>query len=194
MTLIRKAVLENLKIEKNGISIEELPFVGKLNLRGNPKDKDFLSNAGLILKTLIPLDPNTKIQNKDFQVIWLSPNEWLLSFFNNITFIEILNKLYNQLNPEKTSVTDISENKTIIRIEGNHTSELLRKFMVIDIDNVLNDNSRVAQTIFVKIPIIIIRNHFDEEKQSFDVHVNRSHTKYLSDLLLDGCNQFINKI
>jgi len=192
MNLIRKAVLENLKIKKNGISIEELPFVGKLNLRGNPKDKDFLSNAGSILKTLIPLDPNTKIQNKDFQVIWLSPNEWLLSFFNNITFIEILNKLYNQLNPEKTSVTDISENKTIIRIEGNHTSELLRKFMVIDIDNVLNDNSKVAQTIFVKIPIIIIRNHLDKEKQSFDIHVNRSHTKYLSDLLLDGCNQFIN--
>ena len=192
MTLIRKAVLENLKIEKNGISIEELPFVGKLNLRGNPRDQDFLSNAGSILKTLIPLDPNTKIQNKDFQVIWLSPNEWLLSFFNNDIFIEILNKLYNQLNPEKTSVTDISENKTIIRIEGNHTSKLLRKFMVIDIDNVLNDNSRVAQTIFVKIPIIIIRNHVDEEKQSFDLHVNRSHTKYLSDLLLDGCNQFIN--
>jgi len=194
MTLIRKAVLENLKIEKNGISIEELPFVGKLNLRGNPKDKDFLSNVDSILKTVIPLDPNTKIQNKDFQVIWLSPNEWLLSFINNDIFIEILNKLYNQLDPEKTSVTDISENKTIIRIEGSHTSELLRKFMVIDIDNVLNDNSRVAQTIFVKIPIIIIRNHFDEEKQSFDVHVNRSHTKYLSDLLLDGCNQFINKI
>jgi len=192
MTLIRKAVLENLKIEKNGISIEELPFVGKLNLRGNPKDKDFLSNVGSILKTVIPLDPNTKIQNKDFQVIWLSPNEWLLSFINNDIFIEILNKLYNQLDPEKTSVTDISENKTIIRIEGNHTSELLRKFMVIDIDNVLNDNSKVAQTIFVKIPIIIIRNHLDKEKQSFDIHVNRSHTKYLSDLLLDGCNQFIN--
>jgi len=192
MTLIRKAVLENLKIEKNGISIEELPFVGKLNLRGNPKDKDFLSNVDSILKTVIPLDPNTKIQNKDFQVIWLSPNEWLLSFINNDIFIEILNKLYNQLDPEKTSVTDISENKTIIRIEGSHTSELLRKFMVIDIDNVLNDNSKVAQTIFVKIPIIIIRNHLDKEKQSFDIHVNRSHTKYLSDLLLDGCNQFIN--
>ena len=50
MNLIRKAVLENLKIEKNGISIEELPFVGKLNLRGNPKDKDFLSNVDSILK------------------------------------------------------------------------------------------------------------------------------------------------
>ena len=35
MTLKRYAVLQDLKIEKNGISIEELPFVGKINLRGN---------------------------------------------------------------------------------------------------------------------------------------------------------------
>ena len=43
MTLERKAVLEELKIEKNGILIEEIPFVGKLNLRGNAKDKNFLT-------------------------------------------------------------------------------------------------------------------------------------------------------
>ena len=45
MTLSRNTVLENIKIEKNGITIEELPFVGKINLRGNTKDRDFLSNA-----------------------------------------------------------------------------------------------------------------------------------------------------
>ena len=64
--------------------------------------------------------------------------------------------------------------------------------MVIDIDNVLNSNLRVAQTIFVKIPILIICNYHNQKKQSFDIHVNRSHTTYLRNLLLDGCNQFIN--
>ena len=63
--------------------------------------------------------------------------------------------------------------------------------MVLDIDNALKDNLKVAQTIFVKIPILIIRNHFDKETQSFDIHVNRSHTNYLRDLLVDGCNQFV---
>jgi len=192
MTLVRKAVLENLKIEKNGISIEEIPFVGKLNLRGNIKDEDFLSNAGSILEILLPLDSNTKIQNNEFQVIWLSPNEWLISFFNNDIFIEKHNKLINKLNPKKTSVTDTSENKTIIRIRGDNVIELLGKFMVLDIESVLQDNSRVAQTVFVKIPILIIRNHLDKQKLCFDIHVNRSHTTYLRDLLLDGCNQFIN--
>ena len=192
MSLTRNTVLEDIKIEKNGISIEELPFIGKINLRGNTQDRDFLSNAGEVLDILIPTEPNTKIQNKELQVIWLSPNEWLLCFINNDNFIRIFEELNNKLNPEKTSITDTSENKTIIRIEGKHTTELLRKFMVLDIDNALKDNLQVAQTIFVKIPVLIIRNHLDQDKQSFDIHVNRSHTTYLRDLLLDGCKQFIN--
>ncbi|MDC0233067.1 hypothetical protein OAJ95_03965 [Pelagibacteraceae bacterium] len=191
MSLKRNAVFEDLKIEKNGISIEELPFIEKINLRGDTKDRDFMSNVGSVLDILIPTEPNTKIQNKDLQVIWLSPNEWLLSFFNDNHFIRILEELNNKLNPEKTSITDISENKTIIRIEGDQTTELLRKFIVLDIDNVLNSNLKVAQTIFVKIPVLIIRNHHNQEKQSFDIHANRSHSNYLRNLLLDGCNQFI---
>ena len=192
MTLVRRTVLEDFKIEKNGISIQEIPFVGKINLRGDKNDRDFLSNVGSILNIIIPLEPNTKVQNEELQAIWLSPNEWLLSYIKNDNFLDTLNKLYNQLNPEKTSVTDTSENKTIIRIEGKNTIQLLRKFLVLDIDNILRDNSRVAQTIFVKIPILLIRNNVDKDKPSFDIHVNRSHTNYLKDLLLDGCNQFIN--
>tara|TARA_B100001250_G_scaffold50328_1_gene39371 strand:- start:36 stop:314 length:279 start_codon:yes stop_codon:yes gene_type:complete len=90
MTLERKTVFDNIKIEKNGIYIEELPFIEKINLRGDAKDRDFMSNAGSVLDILIPTEPNTKIQNKDLQVIWLSPNEWLLSFLNIIIFLEYL--------------------------------------------------------------------------------------------------------
>ena len=192
MTLTRRAVLKDLTIEKNNILIKEIPFIRKINLRGNSKDKEFLSNISSILKVVIPLEPNTKIQNKNFQIVWLSPNEWLINFFNNDIFIETLIKFKNILNPEKSSITDISENKTIIRIVGDKVNHLLRKFMILDIDKVLHNNSKVAQTIFVKIPILIIRNHDYNEKKNYDIHVNRSHTAYLRDLLLDGCNQFIN--
>ena len=192
MILKRDSVLEDLKIEKNGISIEELAFVNKINLRGDTKDRVFMSITGSILDILIPTEPNTKIQNENLQVIWLSPNEWLLNFINDESFTKIFEDLNNKLNPENTSITDISESKTIIRVKGIHTLELLRKFLVIDIDKALNSNLKVAQTIFVKIPILIVRNNDDLDTQSFDIHLNRSHTTYLKDLLLDGCNQFIN--
>ena len=192
MILKRKSVLEDLKIEKNGISIEELPFVNKINLRGNTTDRVFMSNTGSVLDILIPTEPNTKIENKNLQVIWLSPNEWLLNFIYNENFTRIFENLSNKLNPENTSITDISESKTIIRVEGINTTELLKKFLILDIDSILNSNSKVAQTIFVKVPILIVRNHKPQETQSFDIHLNRSHTNYFKDLLLDGCNQFIN--
>ena len=192
MILKRNSVLEDLKIERNGISIEELPFVNKINLRGNTTDRIFMSNTGSVLDILIPTEPNTKIENKNLQVIWLSPNEWLLNFIYNENFTRIFENLSNKLNPENTSITDISESKTIIRVEGINTTELLRKFLILDIDSILNSNSKVAQTIFVKVPILIVRNHKDQDTQSFDIHLNRSHTTYLKDLLLDGCNQFIN--
>ena len=192
MTLKRNTVFEDVKIEKNGISIEELPFIEKINLRGDTKDRDFMSNAGSVLDILIPTEPNTKIENKNLQVIWLSPNEWLLNFIYNENFTRIFENLSNKLNPENTSITDISESKTIIRVEGINTTELLRKFLILDIDSILNSNSKVAQTIFVKVPILIVRNHNDQDTQSFDIHLNTSHTTYLKDLLLDGCNQFIN--
>ena len=192
MILKRNSVLGDVKIEKNGISIEELPFVNKINLRGNTKDRLFMSNTGSVLDILIPTEPNTKIENKNLQVIWLSPNEWLLNFIYNKNFTRIFENLSNKLNPENTSITDISESKTIIRVEGINTTELLRKFLILDIDSILNSNSKVAQTIFVKVPILIVRNHKDQDTQSFDIHLNRSHTTYLKDLLLDGCNQFIN--
>ena len=192
MILKRNSVLEDLKIERNGIAIEELPFINKINLRGNTTDRIFMSNTGSVLDILIPTEPNTKIENKNLQVIWLSPNEWLLNFIYNENFTRIFENLSNKLNPENTSITDISESKTIIRVGGIHSKELLRKFMILDIDNVLNSNLKVAQTIFVKVPILIVRNHKDQDTQSFDIHLNRSHTTYLKDLLLDGCNQFIN--
>ena len=192
MTLERREVLNELKIEKNGILIEEIPFVGNLNIRGSPKDKNLLTDVGSILATLLPIDPNTKVENSDFQVIWLSPNEWLINFLKNDKFSITHNQFINQLNPEKTSITDVSENKTIIRLAGDKSIELLRKFMILDIDKILKDNSKVEQTIFVKIPILIIRNHSEDQKQSFDLHINRSHANYLKELLLDGCSQFIN--
>jgi len=191
MTLMRKAVLENLTIKKNEILIEELPFMGKINLQGSSKNKEFLNNASSVLEVLMPLEPNTKIQNEKFQVMWLSPNEWLISFFDNNNFDEVMNRLNDELNFKNTSITDVSENKTIIRISGSNVTILLRKFMVLDLENILFNNSKVAQTIFVKIPILIIRNHKEGFEESYDIHLNRSHTAYLRDLLVDGCDQLI---
>ena len=81
-----------------------------------------------------------------------------------------------------------SFNKTVLRLEGDHVFTLLSKYLVINFEEVLKTNYSVAQTIFIKIPILLIRNNNSNETSSIDIHLNRSHAKYVYDLLIDGCN------
>ena len=99
---------------------------------------------------------------------------------------EIISQLESKLNPEKTAITDVSFNKTVLRLEGEKVFILLSKFLVANLEKILETNFSVAQTIFIKIPILFIRNNTDKEETSLDLHLNRSHAKYVYDLLVDG--------
>ena len=111
-------------IEKNGIKIQELPFINKINLRIDTNNKDQLTSFCNILNIILPTKSNTFAINEKIKVIWLGPNEWLIvSEKNNDLYI----KLKNKMGDKEASVTDVSENRTIIRISGIKifTSEIL---------------------------------------------------------------------
>tara|TARA_Y100000768_G_scaffold382464_1_gene362845 strand:- start:977 stop:1552 length:576 start_codon:yes stop_codon:yes gene_type:complete len=170
----------------NDIFIEERGFVGKINLRGKSADKEFMKNVGSVLDLVLPIEPNVKVSNNNIAIIWLSPNEWLIETPEKEAQ-EVLKLLKSTLNPQKTAVTDVSFNRTILRLSGGHVFNLLSKYLVIDLERVLKTNYSVAQTIFIKIPILLVRNNSDDEITSIDIHLNRSHAKYVYGLLVDGC-------
>ena len=191
MMLTRESVLKLNKVQNyNGINFEELSNIPKINLRGKSNDTEFMKDVGEILNTFLPIEANTNNANNDLKIIWLSPNEWLIQINNENKFQDIFSKLQSKLNPQNTAITDVTENRTIIKVKGENLYKLLAKFMVINLDKVLKKESSVAQTIFIKIPILIVRNHKDKEEPSIDIHANRSHTSYLYNLLVDGTQNF----
>jgi sarcosine oxidase gamma subunit len=58
--------------------------------------------------------------------------------------------------------------------------------MIIDLDIALKKESSVAQTIFIKVPVLITRNNLKNDEKSINLHTNRSHAQYIIDLLIDG--------
>ena len=186
MNLNSSTVLNINKENFNGISIEERDFVGKINLRGKSTDKEFMKNVGSILDLVLPIEPNVRVSNNNISIIWLSPNEWLIESPKSETQ-KILTLLKSTLNPQKTAITDVSFNRTILRLEGDNVFTLLSKFLVINLEEVLKNNYSVAQTVFIKIPVLLIRNNDHDEITSIDIHLNRSHAKYVYELLIDGC-------
>tara|TARA_Y100001970_G_scaffold279690_1_gene387443 strand:- start:327 stop:902 length:576 start_codon:yes stop_codon:yes gene_type:complete len=186
MNLNSSTVLNINKENFNGISIEERDFVGKINLRGKSTDKEFMKNVGSVLDLVLPIEPNVRVANNNINIIWLSPNEWLIET-PKAEIQNVLTLLKSTLNPEKTAITDVSFNRTVLRLEGNDVFTLLSKYLVINLEEVLQTNYSVAQTIFIKIPILLIKNNGNSETTSIDIHLNRSHAKYVYDLLIDGC-------
>ena len=185
MNLNPSNVLKISKENYNGIFVKERDPVGKINLRGNSNDKEFMKNVGSVLDLVLPIEPNVRVSNKNINIIWLSPNEWLIETPKDDT-MNILELLKSNLNPQKTAITDVSFNRTILRLEGDHVFTLLSKYLVINLEEVLKKNYSVAQTIFLKIPILLIRNNNDNESISIDIYLNRSHAKYVYELLIDG--------
>jgi len=185
--LKRESVLKDKGIQVyNGIEFEELSHVPKINLRGQSNNIDFMSSTETILDTPLPTEPNISHVAVNVKVIWMSPNEWLVEINNENKFKEIFSKLQSTLNPQNTAVTDLTENRTIIKVSGHNLYTLLAKFMVIDLDTVLQKETAVAQTLFIKVPILLVRNHKYSEKPSIDIHTNRSHAQYIYKILVDG--------
>ena len=174
--------------EYSGITFMELAFVKKINIRGNPSDNNFMSSNKKILDTALPIKPNTYTNNGKIKILWLGPNEWLVVDENPNENNELISKLENINNREESSITDISENRTVIRIAGKKLFTLLSKFLVLDLDQNLPNESSVAQTLFVKVPIILVRNYSNEIGQipEIDIFTNRSHSNYIYKLLIDG--------
>ena len=179
--------LKNNKFKELGdkiffIQIKELPFVKKINLRLDPNDKDCVSSCSKILGTMLPTKANTYSTNTiNEKIMWLGPNEWLIVSDDDDAFL----KLLNEIGDLEASVTDVSENRTIIRIRGEDIYVLLSKFLVLDLEKNLSTNSSCAQTLFVKVPVLLVRNHHDGTPE-IDIFANRSHANYIYSLLVDG--------
>ena len=185
MSLTYSKVLNINKKNYNGVRIEEKALSGKINIRGKSSDKEFMKNIGSALNLVLPIEPNVRIFNNNISIMWLGPNEWLVITPENEKD-GIISLLKSNLNPQKTAITDVSFNRTILRLEGKKVFTLLSKFLVANLEKILKTNFSVAQSIFIKIPVLFVRNNTDEEPTSLDLHLNRSHTKYVYELLVDG--------
>lgn len=174
--------LSNNKVENHfGVEIQELPFINKINVRIDTNDNKNIIKCGKLINAILPIQPNTYVKNDNVKAIWLGPNEWLITNNQNL-----YKNLKNEIGDIQASVTDVSENRTVIRISGDQIFKLLSKFLVLDLEKNLPDESSCAQTLFVKVPVLLVRNNNEKQIPEIDIFTNRSHANYIYNLIVDG--------
>jgi len=159
------------------IEISEIEPIIKLNLRG--KNRDFITKVGKVLSIIPPTDPNTSSGNDNLNMLWLSPDEWMIYYNNKINLIEANNledNLFNEISKVKIgSVTNITDHWIVINIKGDKLFELLSSGSPFNFNNFKNAKGAVTQTLLNHIDVIIHNKNIND----LNLFVRRSFSEYL---------------
>jgi len=174
----------NLSKEYNNLKISEIESTFKINLRG--KKREFITNIGKVLSMIPPIEPNTSSQNKDINLLWLSPDEWILysnelmkTNSNDKIETELINSI-SKLN--YGSVTNVTDQWVMINISGDNAYELLSSSCPFDFTIFKSKKGSVVQTIVNHIDVII----HNKNNNDLNLFVRRSFSNHLWSWLNDS--------
>ncbi len=169
------------------IEISEIEPIFKLNLRG--KNRDFTTKVGKSLSIIPPTDPNTSSGNENLNILWLSPDEWMIYSNNkiNINDANILeDNLFNEISKVKIgSVTNVTDHWIIINIKGKKVFELLTSGSPFNFNNFKNSKGAVTQTLINHISVIIHNKNIND----LNLFVRRSFSKHLWSWINDSASR-----
>ena len=173
----------------NNFSMIEKTPIGKINLRGNIENKDFVSKVGKILGIILPKEACSTSTKEEITSLWLGPNEWLIVSNNKVSkemnSYELENILYDNVSKTNLgSVTNVTDQFTIFNLSGTNVFKILSKSCSFNFETDSFTSNKVIQTILNHIDVTI---HKKSEKD-VDLYVRRSFAKHLWDWLKDSAS------
>ena len=184
---VKYSPLSSLPLPVGGIELNERPYVGKVNVRGNPEDTAFTTAVKKMLGVELPLKPNTTTSNEEYTAFWLGPNEWLIHCKPD-TQTDLVAALVQSLKGQHVAVTDVSDYYLVIGITGSRAREVLSKGTPFDVHNSVFKPGACAQTCFGHASILL---HCVDEN-SVDLQVRWSFAEYVWAYLVEGAIEYKN--
>ena len=159
------------------IKISEVEPTLKINLRG--KNRDFVTKIGKELSIIPPTDPNTSSGNKELNLLWLSPDEWLIysNDKNNLEYINSLeDKLFNEISKKKLgSLTNVTDHWIMINLRGSKVFDMLSSGCPFNFNKFKDSKGAVTQTLLNHIDVII----HNKDTNNLNLFVRRSFSNHL---------------
>ena len=166
------------------VTLEELPGMSHLILRGNSGNAAFVDGVSAALGIALPCKPCTCTHNKSLRVAWQSPDEWLIiAEPGQATKIETT--LRHHLSGH-FAVTDISGGQTLVLLSGSNAENVLKKSTLFDVHIDYFPTGSAVGVTFGKSQVFLRRTG----EHSFELIVRRSFADYLWQWLLDTCGEY----
>lgn len=161
------------------VGMEEIPFQGMLNLRGNAKK--LKKPIQEVLKLSLPITANRWESNIDYQIIWLGPDEWMI-ITKEDKELAVKKKLDKALAEQFYALTDVTGGYTVIALQGEGLRDCLSYATTIDLHPSAFTPGDAAQTRLAQAPVLLLA----KENNMIDIVVRRSFATYVWQFLSLG--------
>ncbi len=120
--------------------------------------------------------------NTNTRILWLGPNNWLI--FSSV--LDLIEKEKDQLHDTDFAITNISDSRTIIQLEGILVNEVLKKGCPLDINSLKEGNC--ANSVYNGINITI--DFISDNPKIVRISGLRSFGESLHHSITDACLEF----
>ncbi len=170
----------------------ELPWQGKIILRGDSGNPQIIQKAGVALSVNLPTIANTVAtsHNPNTTIFWMSPNEWLIHC--DLTEVQnTMQRLSDHLSGHHHAVVEVSDYYTVLHLQDAHASALLAKACPLDLHNDHFPPNTCAQTKFGHASVLLHKLTATPSDTATDtatdtayhIQVRWSYTEYVWDYL-----------
>jgi sarcosine oxidase subunit gamma len=170
----------------NSVAIVEEPFVTMVDLRVDPSEPGAAAAAEM-LGVELPTAASTYAKNADTTVIWLGPDEWLVTG-TALAGPKLEARLREAVAPHGGVAVDVSGQRTTLRLRGSASREVLGKGCALDLHRRAFGEGAAAQTILGQAGVILLA--VDGSGFDYRILVRSSFARHLADWLLDAAGEY----
>src|SRR5262245_19630685 len=171
----------------DAVAIVEEPFITMVELRVDPTGAGAAAAASL-LGVELPTTPATYAKSGDTAVIWLGPDEWLVTG-TSLTGPELEARLREAVSAHGGAAVDVSGQRTTLRLGGSHSRDVLGKGTPLDLHPGVFGGGAAAQTTLGQTGVILLG--IDGSGADYRILVPSLFARYLADWLLDAAEDYI---
>jgi sarcosine oxidase subunit gamma len=157
------------------------PFTAMIDLRVDPAGA-VAEDVGNHLGVGLPTTSSTWVETDDTRVIWLGPDEWLVTSPSR-TPQELEAGLRDAVSG-RGAVVDVSAQRTTLRLTGEQARDVLAAGCAIDLHPSVFRRGAAAQTLLALTAVVLLA--LDDTGNSYHILVRSSFANYLARWLLDA--------
>ena len=152
--------------------LRQLPYAGKLILRGSPEVRE---RAGTVLGFPLPGRPLTATGGEGAEALWLGPDEWLLLVpAASVDAVEAALRM--ELAGLHHALVAVGERFVGLAIEGDQAADILNAGCPLDLHPRAFPPGISTRTLLAKAEIVL---HRPEDGNSFRLYAGRSFAAYV---------------